>query len=186
MKRIKALFILAALMAISTTVLSQESTNSPNPLSSSTASPSTLDDSSFYGLKIGMSEQDILKLYPKFQFRERGPLRRSSEQLFFRDVSADLYFDKDQNAIIDLALIGDRLVNISVIWQPTSFEVMQSKLERVFGSPLFVDKKSYTTNGGERFTNAVATWTGNKVTLVHYPHYENIAQSRLLFLDKQE
>ena len=186
MKRKIVLVFLAALLAAFTTkVISQDTTVSTAP-SPSTISSTVLDESSCYGLKIGMSEQEIHKLYPRFEFTDRGPIRRSSEQLFFKDASVDIYFEKNQNAIIDLTLIRDHLVNISVRWLPASFEIMQSKLERAYGNPLFVEKNNFTTSGGEKFTNAVATWTGNKVTLVHYPHYENIAQSRLLFMDKPE
>lgn len=182
-------FIITAILALPVAAyfnlaMAQEATNKPVQAIASPAASKPTDTSSFYGLKIGMSEKEIQKLFPKLSFSARGPVRQSSELFHFSEMPTDLYFDKNENAIIDLTLLEDRLVNISVRWLPTSSDSMLLKLEKALGAPFLSRKDKLKTSGGEEFTSATVTWTGDKVSVFYYQHYENIKQSRILFSEK--
>lgn len=145
-----------------------------------------VDAFSIAELKIGMTEQEVVSVYPDLVFKDRGPIRQAGKFAKISEVSNDLLPEANGQAILELNVLEGRLVNISVRWLPASFDLMLLKLRDALGTPANEEKTQHSTQAGERFTNTVALWVGERTVVRYFQHFENIKQSRILLMERTE
>lgn len=145
-----------------------------------------VDSYSLAFLKIGMSEQEIARVLPQLTIKDRGPIRQGGAFVQVPELGDDLQPETQGQAILELTVLDNRLVNISVRWLPISFETMLSSLLRELGEPNSVETTQNVTRGGESFSDTIALWIGERTVIRYFQHFENIKQSRLLIMERPQ
>ena len=161
----------------------EERPNAVGAQSATVAEETVVDAYSFIGLKIGMTEQEVSNALPRLSFKDRGPIRQAGGFVPMSDFNGALA-EREGEAIVDLTVVANRLVNISVRWLPSAFDTLLPKLEKELGTPLSAETTKNVTRAGDAFTNTIAIWSGEKTTVQYFQHFENIKQSRLLLMER--
>lgn len=161
----------------------EERPNAVGNHSTTVAESTVVDAYSFVGLKIGMTEQEVSNVLPRLSFKDRGPIRQASGFVPMSELNGALV-EREGEAILDLTIVANRLVNISVRWLPSAFEAMLPKLEKQLGPPLSAETSRNVTRAGDAFTNTIAIWSDERTTVQYFQRFENIKQSRLLLMER--
>ncbi|WP_342117548.1 hypothetical protein [Pseudoduganella sp. OTU4001] len=165
--------------------LSQERPQAPAIASTGIVGMSPkVDAYSLAGLRIGMSEQDASLMFPQLTFKDRGPIRQAGGFVRIPELGNDLLPEAKGEAILELTVLEGRLVNISVRWLPIAFDAMFASLRRELGEPVSAESTQNMAQSGERFTNTVALWVGERAVVRYFQRFENIKQSRLLVMER--
>lgn len=185
--RIALLLVTTLLVIHPKTAFSQQPPQVPAP--SSAPIPGTnakVDSYSLAALKVGMSEQEISRVLPQLTMKDRGPVRQAGGFVQIPELGNNLQPETQGKAILELTVLENRLVNISVRWLPVTFDAMFTSLQRELGDPANVETTQNVTQTGEKFTNTVALWVGEHTVIRYFQHFDNIKQSRILIMERPQ
>lgn len=183
-----ASMLTVALLGIHTEVaFSQQSPQVPAPSNTSISGTNAKVDSySLATFKIGMSEEEISRVMPQLSMKERGPVRQAGGFVQIPELGDNLQPETQGKAILELTVLENRLVNVSVRWLPISFDTMLTSLQRELGEPSSVETTQNVTQTGEKFSNTIALWVGDRTVIRYFQHFDHIKQSRLLIMDSPQ